>query len=62
MSIAIDHDINRWTAKHRSALVLDITLGRTTVAEASRAYDSSPSEIEARVDDGERGMGTARCA
>ncbi|WP_256733431.1 transposase [Burkholderia pseudomallei] len=33
--------------------------GKTTVAEASRAYDLSPSEIENWVDDGKRGMENA---
>lgn len=59
MSIAMDHDIKRWTAKRKSALVLDIIRGKTTVAEASRSYDLSPSEIEEWVDDGKRGMENA---
>ena len=59
MSIAMDHDIKRWTAKRKSALVLDIIQGKTTVAEASRSYDLSPSEIEEWVDDGKRGMENA---
>ncbi len=42
----MDEDIERWTAKRKSSLVLDIIRGKTTVAEASRAYDLSPSEIE----------------
>ncbi|AIO70967.1 DUF1153 domain-containing protein [Burkholderia oklahomensis] len=59
MSTKMDEDIKRWTAKRRSALVLDITQGKTTVAEASRAYDLSPSEIESWVEDGKRGMENA---
>ena len=59
MSIAMDHDIKRWTAKRKSALVLDIIQGKTTVAEASRSYDLSPSEIEEWVDDGKGGMENA---
>ncbi|WP_175658652.1 hypothetical protein, partial [Burkholderia oklahomensis] len=39
--------------------VLDIIQGKTTVAEASRAYDLSPSEVENWVDDGKRGMENA---
>ncbi|KGV28203.1 putative transposase [Burkholderia pseudomallei MSHR4462] len=39
--------------------MLDIIQGKTTVAEASRAYDLSPSEIENWVDDGKRGMENA---
>ena len=39
MSTKMDEDIKRWTAKRKSALVLDIIQGKMTVAEASRAYD-----------------------
>ncbi|AIO70781.1 DUF1153 domain-containing protein [Burkholderia oklahomensis] len=59
MSTKMDEDIKRWTAKRKSALVLDIIQGKTTVAEASRAYDLSPSEIESWVEDGKRGMENA---
>ncbi|EIF64412.1 Transposase, partial [Burkholderia pseudomallei 1258a] len=59
MSTKMDEDIKRWTAKRKSALVLDVIQGKTTVAEASRAYDLSPSEIENWVDDGKRGMENA---
>ena len=59
MSIKMDEDIKRWTAKRKSALVIDILQGKTTVAEASRAYDLSPSEIENWVDDAKRGMENA---
>jgi transposase-like protein len=59
MSTKMDEDIKRWTAKRKSALVLDIIQGKATVAEASRAYDLSPSEIESWVDDGKRGMENA---
>ena len=59
MSELMDEQIKRWTAKRKSALVLEIIQGKTTVAEASRAYDLPPSEIETRVDDGKRGMENA---
>ncbi len=59
MSKTMEEDIKRWTAKRKSALVLDIIQGKTTVAEASRAYDLSPSEVENWVDDGKRGMENA---
>lgn len=59
MSTKMDEDIKRWTAKRKSALVLDIIQGKMTVAEASRAYDLSPSEVENWVDDGKRGMENA---
>lgn len=43
MRTKMDEDIKRWTARRKSALVLDVIQGKTTVAEASRAYDLSPS-------------------
>lgn len=52
MSTKKEDDIKRWTAKRKSAPVLDIIQGKTTVAEASRQYDLSPSEVEQWVDDG----------
>ena len=39
LSMLMDEEIKRWTAKRKSALVLEIIQGKTTVAEASRAYD-----------------------
>ena len=59
MSMKMEDEIKRWTAKRKSALVLDIIQGKTTVSEASRAYDLSPSEVEAWVDDAKRGMENA---
>lgn len=58
MSMAMEDEIKRWTAKRKSALVLDIIQGKTTVAEASRAYDLPPSEIEKWIDEGKRGWRT----
>lgn len=59
MSMKMEDEIKRWTAKRKSALVLDIIQGKTTVAEASRADDLSPSEIENWLDDAKRGMENA---
>ncbi len=59
MSMLMDEEIKRWTAKRKSALVLEIIQGKATVAEASRAYDLPPSEIEAWVEDGKKGMENA---
>ena len=59
MSMKMEDEIKRWTAKRKSALVLDIIQGKTTVSEASRSYDLSPSEVEAWVDDAKRGMENA---
>lgn len=55
----MEEDIKRRAPKRKSALVLDIIQGKTTVAEASRQYDLSPSEVEQWVDDGKRGMENA---
>ena len=46
MSGPLEDGIKRWTAKRKSALVIEIIQGKTTVAEASRSYDLAPSEIE----------------
>jgi len=59
MSLKMEDEIKRWTAKRKSALVLEVLQGKTTVAEASRSYDLSPSEIEQWVDDAKRGMENA---
>lgn len=40
MSAVVEEEIERWTARHTSALVLEIILGKTTVAGASRQLDS----------------------
>jgi len=56
MSELMDEQIKRWTVKRKSALVLEIIQGKTTVAEASSAYDLPPSEIENWVDDGKCGI------
>jgi transposase-like protein len=55
----MDEDIKRWTARRKGALVLEIIQGKTTVAEASRGYDLSPSEIETWVEDGKKGLENA---
>jgi hypothetical protein len=53
----MEDDIKRWTAKRQTALVLVIIQGKTTVAEASRAIDLKPAEVEAWVEEGKRGIG-----
>jgi hypothetical protein len=35
MGTLMDDEIKRWTARRKSALVLEIIQGKTTVAEAS---------------------------
>lgn len=59
MSVKMEEEVKRWTAKRKGALVLEIIQGKTTVAEASRAFDLSPAEIENWVDDAKRGMENA---
>ena len=51
--------VKRWTAKRKSALVIEIIQGKTTVAEASRSYDLSPSGVGGWVEDARRGMENA---
>ncbi|MDR1076132.1 MAG: DUF1153 domain-containing protein [Xanthomonadaceae bacterium] len=59
MSMKMEEEIKRWTARRKSARVLDIIQGKTSVAEASRQYDLPPSEIEQWGEDGKRGMENA---
>ena len=56
MSMTMEDSIKRWTAKRKTAMVIEIIQGKTTVAEASRSFDLSPSEIESWVDDAKKGM------
>ena len=56
MSMTMEDSIKRWTAKRKTALVIEIIQGKTTVAEASRSFDLSPSELEGWVDDAKKGM------
>lgn len=59
MSMKMEEDIQRWTAKRKAALVMEIIQGKTTVSEASRSFDIAPSEIEEWVDEAKRGMENA---
>lgn len=59
MSTVMDEEIKRWTAKRKSALVVEIIQGKTTVAEASRQFDLPPSEIEDWVQQAKDGMENA---
>ena len=52
----MEEEIKRWTARRKSALVLEIIQGKTTVAAASRQFDLTPAEIESWVEDGKRGI------
>ena len=55
----MDEEIKRWTARRKSALVLEIIQGKTTVSESSRQFDLSPSEIESWNDQAKAGMENA---
>jgi transposase-like protein len=55
----MSEEVKRWTSKRKSALVIQILKGQTTISEASRQYDLPPSEIQSWVDDAERGMENA---
>ena len=59
MSMTMEDGIKRWTAKRKSALVVEIIQGKTTVAEASGSFDLAPSEIESGVEDAMKGMENA---
>ena len=59
MSSQMNEENKRWSAKRKSALVLEIIQGKTTVAEASRQFDLSPSELESWVDQAKAGMENA---
>ncbi len=56
MSTKMEENIKRWTTKRKAALIMEIIEGETTVAEASRIFDITPSEIEEGVDEAKRGM------
>ena len=59
MSSQMSDENKRWSAKRKSALVLEIIQGKTTVAEASRQFDLTPSELEIWVNQAKEGMENA---
>ncbi|WP_231553148.1 DUF1153 domain-containing protein [Novilysobacter defluvii] len=59
MSVMMEEEIKRWTARRKSALVLGIIQGKTTISEASRQFDLAPSEIEEWRDHAKVGMENA---
>ena len=52
-------EVKRWTAKRKSALVVEAIQGNTTVTEASRDYDLMSSGTESWVAEGKAGMKNA---
>lgn len=59
MSLDMDDEIKRWTARRKSALVLEILQGKTTVSEASRQFDLPPSEVESWLEQAKAGTENA---
>ncbi len=59
MSMTMEDDIKRWTAKRKAALKMEIIQGKTTISEASRFFHISSSEIEEWVGEANRGMENA---
>ena len=55
----MNEENKRWSAKRKSALVMEIIQGKTTVAEASLQFDFTPSELESWVDQAKAGMENA---
>ena len=51
-----------WSAKRKSVLMLEISQGKTTVAEASRQFDLASSELESWVEQAKAGMENALMA
>lgn len=52
----VGSDIQRWTAKRKSAVVLDILKGLTTPAEVARQHNLTVAEVERWLEAGMRGM------
>lgn len=59
MSMVMEAEVKRWTAKRKVALGPEIILGKTTVAEVSQAFDMPTSEIEEWGDEVKHGMENA---
>ena len=59
MSSQMSDENKRWSAKRKSALVMEIIQGKTTVAVASPQFDLTPSELESWVDQAKAGMENA---
>ena len=60
MSAMMEEEIKRWTARRKAALVLEIIQGKTTVSEASREFDLTPSEGLSRQERHENALKASR--
>lgn len=52
-------EIKRWTDKRKAELIRQIYKGQTTVNDAAREFDLTPSEVERWIQDAEAGMENA---
>lgn len=59
MSAMMEEETKRWTARRKSALVLEIIQGKATVSESNQQFDLAPSEIEDWIDHGKAGLENA---
>ncbi len=55
----MDGDIERWTARRKSDLVLDINKWQTTVSALSRQFDFAPSGVGSWIDQAKAGVENA---
>jgi transposase-like protein len=46
----MSEEVKRWTSKRKSGLVIELLKVQTTISEASRQYDLTPSDIKSWVD------------
>ncbi len=44
--VARVEDVKRWTAKRKSAVVLDLIKGKTTAVDVARKHDLTVAEVE----------------
>ena len=51
MSVRMEENINRWTAKRKTALLIEMIQDKTTVTRAGWSAGILPSEIEGPVED-----------
>ena len=49
-------NVKRWTAKRKTAVVMDIMKGKTTAAEVARQHDLTVSEDERWIDEAQKNM------
>lgn len=57
MNEPMQDPVGQWTVKRTTALAFGIIQGKTTIPEASRAYDLTPSNIEGWIKDGKNAFG-----